>query len=148
MSLKKFSNMMVAIDGSDHSIKAAEYALNLAKIYDSALHAVTVTYVPESYHMKQEDAIDKSKASDDIHDAKSWFETFNQTAKENNISLRPELINSHRPVDYVLLEYAEQEQIDLIVLGTRGRSGFKRLLVGSVASGVVTYAHCPVMIVK
>ena len=37
---------------------------------------------------------------------------------------------------------------DLIVLGTRGRSGFKRILLGSVASGVITYAHCPVMVVK
>jgi nucleotide-binding universal stress UspA family protein len=36
----------------------------------------------------------------------------------------------------------------LIAIGTRGRSGFKKLLLGSVASGVVTYAHCPVMVVK
>jgi nucleotide-binding universal stress UspA family protein len=46
------------------------------------------------------------------------------------------------------LEYAEKENIDLIVLGTKGRSGFKKLLLGSVASGVVTYAHCPVLVVK
>jgi nucleotide-binding universal stress UspA family protein len=148
MSLRKFTNILVAIDGSDHSIKAAEYSLNLAKIYGATLHAVTVSYIPESYHMKQEDAIDKSRTGDSIHDAKSWFEKFNQSAKENNISLKPELINSHRPIDYVLLEYAEQEKIDLIVVGTKGRSGFKRLLLGSVATGVVTYAHCPVIIVK
>jgi nucleotide-binding universal stress UspA family protein len=38
--------------------------------------------------------------------------------------------------------------MDLIILGTRGQSGFKKLLLGSVASGVVKYAHCPVMVVK
>ena len=65
-----------------------------------------------------------------------------------NIELKTELINSPRPVDYVILEYAEEKSIDLIVVGTRGRSGFKRLLLGSVASSVVSYAHCPVMIVK
>src|SRR5215831_9923722 len=42
----------------------------------------------------------------------------------------------------------EENNIDLIVIGTRGRSGFKKLLLGSVASHVVTYAHCPVLVVK
>jgi nucleotide-binding universal stress UspA family protein len=46
------------------------------------------------------------------------------------------------------MNFAEKENIDLIVIGTRGRSGFKKLLLGSVASGVVTYAHCSVMVVK
>lgn len=96
------------------------------------LHAVTVTYLPESYHMKLENALDKTKIGESI-DAKSWFETFEQTAKVNNIPLKPELIHSHRPVDYVLLEYAEQEKIDLIVVGTRGRPGLKRLPLGSAA---------------
>ncbi len=46
------------------------------------------------------------------------------------------------------MDFAEENNIDLIVIGTRGRSGFKRLLLGSVASRVVTYAHCPVLVVK
>ena len=134
--------MMVAIDGSEHSIKAAEYALNLARTYGATLHAVTVTYIPESYHVKQEDVLDQSRQiTENMEDAKRWFERFNENAKENNVQLRTELINSHRPVDYVLLEYAEKENIDLILVGTRGRSGFKKLLLGSIASGVVTYAH-------
>jgi len=45
-------------------------------------------------------------------------------------------------------EYAEEKQIDLIVMGTRGRTGFKKLLLGSTASSVVTYSHCTVMVVK
>jgi nucleotide-binding universal stress UspA family protein len=47
-----------------------------------------------------------------------------------------------------IVNYAEKEKVDLIVIGTRGRSGFKKLLIGSVASDVLHYAHCPVMIVK
>ena len=83
-----------------------------------------------------------------MEDAKSWLDNFNQQAKENNIQLRTELINSTRPVDYIILEYAEEKQIDLIVMGTRGRTGFKKLLLGSTASSVVTYAHYTVMVVK
>ena len=81
------------------------------------------------------------------YNTKLWLDNFNQRAKENNIQLQ-ELINSPRPVDYVILEYAEEKQIDLIVMGTRGRTGFKKLLLGSTASSVVTYAHCTVMVVK
>ena len=47
-----------------------------------------------------------------------------------------------------IVDYAEREGIDLIVMGTRGRSGFKKLLLGSTASDVTAYAHCPVMIIK
>ena len=45
-------------------------------------------------------------------------------------------------------DYAEDKDVDLIVVGTRGRSGFKKLLLGGVATNVVTYAHCPVMVVR
>ena len=48
----------------------------------------------------------------------------------------------------VLLYYAERENIDLIIVGTRGRSGFKRLFLGSISSGIVTHAHCPVIVVR
>jgi nucleotide-binding universal stress UspA family protein len=47
-----------------------------------------------------------------------------------------------------IIQYAEKESIDLIVLGTRGKSGVKKLLLGSTASGVVTYANCPVLVTK
>lgn len=47
-----------------------------------------------------------------------------------------------------IVKYAEEKEIDLIVVGTRGRTGIKKILLGSVASGVVTYAHCPVIVVK
>jgi len=83
-----------------------------------------------------------------MEDAESWLDNFKQQAKENNVQLHIELINSPRPVDYVILEYAEEKQIDLIVMGTRGITGFKKFLLGSTASSVVTYAHCTVMVVK
>jgi nucleotide-binding universal stress UspA family protein len=47
-----------------------------------------------------------------------------------------------------IVDYAEKNKVDLIVTGTKGRSGFTKLLLGSVASGIVTYASCPIMVVK
>jgi nucleotide-binding universal stress UspA family protein len=86
--------------------------------------------------------------SREMVDSKAWLEKFSRKAKTDNIGLKTELINSHELVDYVILEYAEEKNIDLIAVGTRGRLGFKRLLLGSIASSVVSNAHCPVMVVK
>lgn len=148
---KKFSNILVAIDGSEHSLRAAEYALGLAKTFEAKLTAVTVSYVPASEDLSQLDVLRQSLVEDKSNytkDAEKWFERFIQNAKESNVQLNTELLNSTRPVDYVILEYAEEKKIDLIVVGTRGRTGFKKLLLGSVASSIVTYSHCPVLVIK
>ena len=47
-----------------------------------------------------------------------------------------------------IVNYAEQNNIDIIVMGTRGRWGSRKCCLGSTALGVLTYAHCPVMIVR
>jgi len=149
---KKISNMLVAIDGSEHSFQAAEYALELAKLYGSKLFAVTVTYIPTQDKLTQKQVLDKGLVEDESASAETssekWFDSFLQKADSMGVDVKPELINSTRPVDYVILEFAEEQNIDLIVVGTRGRTGFKKLLLGSTATSVVTYAHCPVLVVK
>jgi nucleotide-binding universal stress UspA family protein len=47
-----------------------------------------------------------------------------------------------------MLDYTKEQNIALVVVGTRGRSGIKKMLLGSFASGLVTYASCPVLVVK
>ena len=66
----------------------------------------------------------------------------------NNIQLQPEVVVTATSIVSAIVEYAKNKDVDLIVIGTRGRSGFKKLFLGSVASGVVTNAACPVMVVK
>ena len=143
----RISKILVAIDGSVHSFKASEYALELAKSFGAQLYAVTVTYIPESDHLSQKEVLSKSLVEDSSNNGMKDAD-FTQNAKEDNIQLKTELINSARPVDYVILEYAEEQKIDLIVVGTKGRTGFKKLMLGSIASSIVTYAHCPVIVVK
>lgn len=144
--------MLVAIDGSEYSFKAAEYALDLAKLYGSKLFAVTVTYLPTQDKLTQKQVLDKGLVEDESvageTSSEKWFDSFLQKAASMGVDVKPELINSTRPVDYVLLEFAEGQNIDLIVVGTRGRTGFKKLLLGSTATSIVTYAHCPVLVVK
>src|SRR5215831_20879687 len=65
-------------------------------------------------------------------------------ANEKDMQIKTEIISS-RNISGGIVDFAEENNIDLIVIGTRGISGFKKLLLGSVASHVVTYAHCPVL---
>jgi nucleotide-binding universal stress UspA family protein len=87
--------------------------------------------------------LDKSK-----QEAQKWFDDIGKNAVANGVKLSTEVVASPTSVVPAIVDYAEKNKVDLIVVGTRGRSGFTKLLLGSVASGVVTYASCPVMVVK
>ena len=78
------------------------------------------------------------------------LDNIQEKAKTVGIESKTKILMIPRTEDAVkpILKYAEDEEIDLIVVGTRGRTGIKKMLLGSVASGVVTYAHCPVIVVK
>lgn len=142
--LRKFSKVLVAVDGSEYSMNAAEYAISIAKEYGSqliALHVITsdVSTIASTFSPQMEE-IKKN--------AQEFFDKIRHKGESNwDIPLRTELIASSSIVGGII-DFAEKENIDLIVVGTRGRSGLKRLLLGSVASGIVNYAHCPVMIAK
>src|SRR5919199_6914938 len=90
VSNPKLSKIIVAIDGSEHSFKAAEYALDIAKSFSAQLFAITVTSTPQSYHLKQEDVLGESR---EMVDSKTWLEGFIHAAKTDNIELKTELIN-------------------------------------------------------
>ena len=82
------------------------------------------------------------------HAAIQWMETIRQKVKDKKVSFRSEVIDGLLSAEATIVDYAESQNINLIVVGTRGRSGFSKVLLGSVASKVVTYAHCPVLVVK
>jgi nucleotide-binding universal stress UspA family protein len=161
---EKFSSVLVSIDGSEASMKAADYAIMTAKRNDAQLTALHVLYSQTGYAYSSGTfgglvtpssirAIYESAKQE----AQQWFdqvkEKINEQEKEeqkekNQIQLKTELVVTATSVAAAIVGYSEQHDIDLIVIGTRGRSGFKKLLLGSVASGVATYARCPVMVVK
>ncbi len=80
-------------------------------------------------------------------EGEKYLNKVKRNANEMNIQIKTEIISSTN-IAGGIVDYAEENDINLIVIGTRGKSGFKKLLLGSVASHVVTYAHCPVLVVK
>jgi nucleotide-binding universal stress UspA family protein len=82
-------------------------------------------------------------------ESEPWFKRIRSTIdNESLINFQTKIILSSVKVSEVIVNYSENAKAEIIVIGTRGRSGFKRLLLGSVASDTVMYAHCPVLVVK
>jgi nucleotide-binding universal stress UspA family protein len=67
---------------------------------------------------------------------------------ENVTELKTELFTDVKSIIESIIDYATSKEVDLIVIGTRGRTGLKRFFTGSVANGVIQHAHCPVMIIR
>jgi nucleotide-binding universal stress UspA family protein len=77
-------------------------------------------------------------------EAQQWL----KIDEDNNIRLQAEVVVTATSIVSAIVEYAKNKNVHLIIMGTRGRSGFKKLLLGGVASRVVAYSTCLVMIVK
>ena len=129
---------------------AADYAIEMTKKDGTELIALTIIRIPLSSYglVTPQGELNHPKEREEILEAKQWLQKLIQIAKQNDVQLKTEIIDSQMSIEAAIVEYAESHGVDLIIIGTRGRSGFKKMLLGSVASGVVTYATCPVMVVK
>jgi nucleotide-binding universal stress UspA family protein len=150
-----FSKILIPVDGSTNSMKAIDYAIDLADKYKSELLALHVLYSQSGFAFHKETvagAITSSSLNDLNLDAKQeaekWFEEINKRAEEKKVQIKTEVVFTVISIVEGILTYAEKENINLIIIGSKGKSGWKKLIVGSVASGISTYAHCPILIVK
>jgi nucleotide-binding universal stress UspA family protein len=135
---------MFAIDGSNQSMDAASYAICLSQKYNAELYALhVIDYDVDLFgpHETSEYMIRMR------NEGEKYLDKVRLKTDEKNIQIKAEIISSMNTAEGIV-DYAQEKNLELIVIGTRGRSGFKKLLLGSVASKVVTYAHCPVLVVK
>lgn len=150
LSIRK---ILVTIDGSENSKKAADYARCLAKKYNAQLIILYVLYSELGFAYSNLLGVTTPKAIDDAletqkKDVQKWFDEIRSKLKNTNISVTDKIIISASSIVGEIIGFADKEKVDLIILGTRGRTGFKKLLLGSVAEGVVTHSSCPVMVVR
>ena len=133
------SKILVAVDGSETSSKAAEMAIDLAEKLGADLIALYIVApninFSQAFYFAQENG---QKIVDEVK----------REAVAKKLNVQTEVLMDVGAVSKAIVEYAENNNANLIVIGTRGISGIKRMLVGSTASEVVKYSHCPVMVVK
>ena len=151
-----FSKLLVPIDGSEPSFHAARVAINIANKFNSEIIVLFVVVSPSKSEYANLTGLVTPKQIDMIiqnakEEANGWFKRIENIVvkdENSNVKISTKVLLTGISVYGEIIEYAEKEGIDLIVIGTRGRSGFKKMLLGSTASGVVTYSHCPVLVTK
>lgn len=151
-----FSKILVGIDGSEYSRNAVNYASDIASKYNSDLFLLAI--VPSKVHHGDSSGVFgmvvPSYFEEYKKEAEKWFEEIidhinsNETSIDIKSKVKSEVITTPFSTAASILNYAEERDVDLIVIGTRGKSGLKKMLLGSVATDVVTYSYCPVMVVK
>ena len=148
MRKKTFSKILVAIHESSKSAdKAVDYATRIAKDYNAIL---VVLYVVRS--QTNSEAVTPSHVVDFKKQAQAYLTDISEKIHKNNeseniVKVKTEIIASIK-VAHAIADYAKDKHIDLIVVGPRGRSKLKSLVLGSVTSDVVRLANCPVLTVR
>jgi nucleotide-binding universal stress UspA family protein len=153
-STPRFQRILVAVDGSEGSRRASEVAVDLAERFKSELYVLHVFRGYPEYMSMFPNAPTPSGETIDAFEAyakKAALEVVGRAvsmAERKNVRVKPQTSETVGSVVQAITDYATGEKIDLIVMGTRGMGGFKKMLVGSVSSGVVTHADCPVLVVR
>ena len=137
-----YDRILLPTDGSRGNSRAVKQAIGLADATGAELHilfvAEDISYAPEMMDDQVQAKLRQigEEAIEDIRERADATGVHLETAIENGIP--------HREI----LEYADKEGIDLIVMGTHGRSGLDRYLLGSVTERVVRTAEIPVLTVR
>jgi len=149
----KIKKILLAMDGSGSSVRASKYAMHLAKL-DNA--EITLLHILEDIRqggamgvlISGNDRLAKSflKASEEA--ARIWMTKVEKEAERNRVRLSTKILIDQSSKAKGILNFAEKNKVDIVIMGTRGLTRFKKLVIGSVANAVLGNAKCPVLIVK
>ncbi len=146
-----FKKIIVAVDGSPNSERASNVAIGLARNFHTELTLLHVIKAP-TYYLRAPRAYGtppvKEYLEQEEREVRRWAEPLLDRAKAERIPACLEIVKEKSSIAFRIIQEATREKADLIVTGTRGRGGFAKLLLGSVSSGLVTNATCPVLVVR
>ena len=142
---EKISKILIPTDGSDYSMRAAEYGIKVAKMLKAQ---VMVVYVIDTVVLTQIAKVTEREGVERElkQDGQRYINYVLGLAAQAGVKAAS-LLARGRPFEQIV-HLAKGLDMDLIVMGTYGRRGAERILIGSVAERVIEYASCPVLVVK
>jgi nucleotide-binding universal stress UspA family protein len=147
MSEKKsfINRIIVPTDGSDPSMRAADYAVRLAKHFQSEIAAI---YVIDRLILEEVSKVHERRILEEEIKSKAQrcLKYIVSSAEKEGLKATSLLVEG-QPHEQII-RYAERLKADMIVMGARGRRGMERILIGSVAERVIEYSPCPVLVLR
>lgn len=140
-----FERILVGFDGSMHARRAVQVAAEIAGHFHSSLTIVAVRPAAHGEAVARLEAL--VPVSEDGRTMATLLEEEREQALARG-ARTAETVTLHGEVLESLLAYLERNPHDLVVVGSRGLTPGRRLLLGSVSSGLVDSAHCPVLVVR
>lgn len=144
------SKILVGIDGSENSIRAYEFAKDLALKYNCQIIAITAFNIPDLYKVlekQEEEDYNTLSIEEEIRKLKKLLADLSKNAKDEGLKLKTKFYDTNSSPDLAITEYAQSERVDHIVIGSRGRS-FENLLIGNIATSIVKVSKCSVTVIK
>jgi len=145
-----YSKILVAVDGSDSSLHALKHGIELARNLSATLrivHVVDMNWLPLAPELAIDieaiSAVRRSAGQKILADAR-------ETAQKAGLDAEALLVETETPTQHVaeaIVKEATRWPADLVLLGTHGRRGFQRMLLGSVAEGMARRSPVPVLLV-
>jgi nucleotide-binding universal stress UspA family protein len=142
MNMEEIKNILVPIDGSKNSFKALTKAIYLAKKCDASITALYVLRVaydnPNLIYVPQ--------TQNELKKVEKFLTTAKNQVTKNSIDFKKKILFGHEAKK--IIDFAQKQKFDLVVMGARGRGLIKQMLLGSISNAVVHNSKVQVLIVK
>ncbi|HXY47650.1 MAG TPA: universal stress protein [Thermoplasmata archaeon] len=147
MAEERFRRITVAVDGSPYGASALECAIDLAKHYGSQLVILAVAPIVPVYVPSNEPYVPAALPEGEMPRYREIVDAAVKQAEGAGVSAATGVCEEGVVVDEIL-SHLEHHPTDLLIVGSRGRSAARRILLGSVSTAMVTHATCPVLVVR
>jgi nucleotide-binding universal stress UspA family protein len=145
MTNEFYRNIVIATDGSENTQKAISYGIEIAKLSGATIHALYVVDTSSFSSIPMDAGWEEMYQILRAEGEKAVFEV-KERGEAAGVEVREVLWEGHPSTE--IINFAENNDIDLIVMGTLGKTGLDRFLLGSVAEKVVRNSKVPVLVVR
>ena len=142
-----FERILVPYDGSKYALRAFKIALNMAKKYDSKLTLLTILNRSPTGFWYLDNRLADAELIKQTKAVRKEFAKLEKTAQKSGVNINAKIIESP-VITKAIVNFAKTKKFSLLIIGSQGRTGLDKIVLGSVANGVVNSSRIPVLVVK